>query len=73
MRSWEGVLEEIVRTDSELDECEVHVGCDSAHNPGGVFVFATVVCIIRKGHAGRYWYARQGTSQSHISPRMVHR
>ena len=69
VRSWEGVLEEIVRTGRERggqSEIEVHVGCDSAHNPGGRVVFATVVCVIRKGHAGRYFYTR------HVEPRHMY-
>lgn len=37
---------------------QVHVGCDSCIQPGGTIIFATVVCAIRAGHAGRYYYCR---------------
>ena len=36
---------------------EVHVACDSAVQ-GRFVVFATVVCVIAKGQAGRYFYSR---------------
>ena len=53
-----GVLSAIHETYASREDVEVHVGCDSAVQSGGRVVFATVVCVISRGKAGRYFYAR---------------
>ena len=52
------VVEAIREAEATRDAVEVHVGCDSAVQRGERVVFATVVCVISRGHAGRYFYAR---------------
>ena len=56
--SWEGLLDGVSHAEKTREEVEVHVATDSAVQ-GKCVVFATVVCVIAKGKAGRYYYSRQ--------------
>jgi len=64
--SWSAVVSELSRMvrSSEKQRVEVHVGCDSSVQPNGVVIFATVVCVIREGHAGRYYYCRNAEKRT---------
>ena len=56
--TWQGVLDESRRAARTRENVEVHVACDSAVQ-GPWVVFATVICVIAKGQAGRYFYSRR--------------
>jgi len=56
--TWQGVLDESRHAEATRKDVEVHVACDSAVQ-GRYVVFATVVCVIAKGNAGKYFYSRQ--------------
>ena len=56
--SFDAVIDAIRESIATRDDVEVHVGCDSAVQGGDRVVFATVVCVISRGHAGRYFYSR---------------
>ena len=55
--SWMDVLSHTHLAEQTRNNVEVHVACDSAVQ-GRFVVFATVVCVIAKGQAGRYFYSR---------------
>ena len=56
-KSWMDVLSHTHLAEQTRNNVEVHVACDSAVQ-GRFVVFATVVCVIAKGQAGRYFYSR---------------
>jgi len=56
--TWDGVLRETREAERTRQNVEVHVGCDSAVQ-GNYVIFATVVCVIAKGQAGRYFYSQK--------------